>query len=126
MQDLNTKLANKAVTFGNVATKAKQAADEFRRLAEWRSSSPILSALDQREAMQLDNEATFWRLQQEFAKQGVLLHDPSNPNWAMGEFRDLIQECAKEHRLVFVQYDSAGRLQPTPYAPGITPAAVAV
>jgi hypothetical protein len=125
MGDLNTRLANAAVTFANMALAADQKAQMFRDIAAWHNQS-ALSAADRAQALQAENEATFWRLQQEYARNGLLLHDGANPNWSMGEFKDLIAQCARDHRLVNVEYDSAGRLQPTPYAPGVKPSAVAV
>jgi hypothetical protein len=124
MVDLNMQLANAAVSFGNLAAKATQEAQQFREIQGWRKSTgDKWSQGDELQAQQLELDALIWREREALAKQGLLLHDPANPNWMLGEFKDLIGEAARQHRLRFVDYRALGArwLQSTPFEPGSTP-----
>jgi hypothetical protein len=124
MVDLSMQLSNAAISFGNIATKCTQEAEEYRRIQQWRESvGDKWSYGDEAQAQQLELDAKIWRERETLARQGLLLHDPSNPNWTLGEFKDLITEACKQHRIRFVDYRALGakRLQNVPFEAGTTP-----
>jgi hypothetical protein len=102
--DLNTELANYAVTCRQRAAQARRRADEIRAQPKAGSGWPEYDDAIEKQAAQFDAVADVWEERQEQAEQGLLLVDEQGMDLAWSEeFQDLLGKCHRASRVVYLE-----------------------
>jgi hypothetical protein len=98
--DLNTRLANHAVTCATTAKRCREEADMHTRNAKT-SGHPQLAKADTMKASAKLDEAKIWDERAAKARAGIMLHDGRDPSYGL-KYSSLINHASKEGRLEMV------------------------